>query len=66
MAERWVTRAKSITSWTVEEQRKVKPVCLAAITSVWSPKIERACPEIARAVTWNLNDEKTKKNICSQ
>ena len=44
--------AKSCASWTSEAQSIAKPVPRAAITSLWSPKIERACVAIARAATW--------------
>ena len=30
-----------------------KPVCRAAMTSWWSPKMESACAASARAETWN-------------
>ncbi|GBU21516.1 hypothetical protein R80B4_01409 [Fibrobacteres bacterium R8-0-B4] len=37
----WVMSAKSIASWTFVESSIAKPVCLTAITSLWSPKMER-------------------------
>ena len=38
----WVMRAKSITSCTEAEQSMAKPVARQAMTSEWSPKIDRA------------------------
>ena len=53
MADRWETAVRSMTSCTLPEARKAKPVPRHAMTSLWSPKIERACPAIALAVTSN-------------
>jgi hypothetical protein len=47
----WATAAMSWASWTEFEARKAKPVWRQAITSEWSPKIERAWVARARAVT---------------
>ncbi len=49
------TAAKSCASCTVDEARSAKPVPRAAITSLWSPKIESACVAIARAATCITN-----------
>src|SRR5690554_6747589 len=53
MAARCATRARSITSWTEPEDSMAKPVCLAAITSEWSPKMDRAWVATVQAETWN-------------
>ena len=44
--------AKSCVSCTDEAQSIAQPAGRAAITSAWSPKIERACAARARAATW--------------
>ena len=49
------TAAKSCASCTSEEQRSANPVPRAAMTSLWSPKIESACVAIARAATCMTN-----------
>ena len=49
------TAAKSCASCTSEEQSIAKPVPRAAITSLWSPKIESACVASARAATCMTN-----------
>ena len=41
-----------MTSWTELEDSMAKPVARAAITSLWSPKIESAWVARARAATW--------------
>ncbi len=46
------TAAKSWASCTELAHSIAKPVERAAITSLWSPKIDRACVAIARAATW--------------
>ena len=38
----WAIMAMSCTSATVAEQSMAQPVCRQAITSPWSPKIDRA------------------------
>ncbi len=48
----WAMTARSWASWTLEEARSAKPVPLAAITSLWSPKIDRAWVATVRAATW--------------
>jgi len=48
----WAMRAKSMASWTEAELSIEKPVLRACITSLWSPKIERAWVAMVRAVTW--------------
>src|SRR6185369_13974805 len=50
--EDWEIRAKSITSWTLLEQRKAQPVERQVMTSEWSPKMESAWAAMARAETW--------------
>src|SRR5512137_211220 len=50
--EDWEIRAKSMTSWTLLEQRKAQPVERQDMTSEWSPKIDRAWAAMARAETW--------------
>ena len=49
---RWATRARSATSWTELAASMAKPVERQAMTSWWSPKMERAWPARARAETW--------------
>jgi hypothetical protein len=49
---RWETNAMSWASWTEAEASMANPVCRAAITSEWSPKIESAWVAIDRAATW--------------
>src|ERR1017187_2778961 len=49
----WAMRAMSMTSWTELEESMPKPVERAAITSLWSPKMERAWAARARAAIWN-------------
>ena len=46
------TSAMSCASCTDEAQSCAQPVVRAAITSEWSPKIDRPCVAIARAATW--------------
>ena len=53
MADRCATAAMSWASWTEPEASIAKPVWRQAITSWWSPKMERACDASARADTWN-------------
>ncbi len=48
----WAISAMSMTSCTELEESMPKPVERAAITSLWSPKIERACAASARAAMW--------------
>ena len=45
--------AKSCASCTLALPSKAKPVVRAAITSWWSPKMERPCAARERAATWN-------------
>ena len=45
--------AKSCASCTDDEHSIAKPEARTAITSLWSPKIERACVATVRAATWN-------------
>ncbi len=52
MVARWATRARSWASWTDDEARRAKPVCLVAMTSEWSPKMDNACVATVRAATW--------------
>ena len=40
-------------SCTLDEERSPQPVALAAMTSEWSPNIERAWHAIERAAMWN-------------
>ena len=47
--------AKSCASWTSEAPSIAKPVERAAMTSLWSPKIESALVAIARAATCMTN-----------
>jgi hypothetical protein len=51
-AEAWATRARSWASWTDDEASMAQPVGRAAITSEWSPKIDRAWVATVRAATW--------------
>ena len=43
-------------SWTDAEDSSAKPVCRTAITSEWSPKMDKPCAAIDLAATWELND----------
>ena len=45
--------AMSCASCTLEEASSAKPVVRAAITSLWSPKIDSACVASVRAAMWN-------------
>ena len=51
-ADRWATAARSMHSWTQEEASWAKPVWRQAITSEWSPKMEKALVPTVRAATW--------------
>ncbi len=48
----WAISAKSCTSCTLAEASIAQPVLLAAITSLWSPKIDSAWVASDRAATW--------------
>ncbi len=48
----WETAAKSWASWTELAHSIAKPVVRAAITSLWSPKIESAWVAMDLAATW--------------
>ena len=48
----WATSAKSCASWTEPAASIAQPVVRACITSLWSPKIERAWVATVRAATW--------------
>ena len=45
--------AKSWASWTEAEPSRAKPVWRTAMTSWWSPKIDRPWAASERAATWN-------------
>ena len=45
-------RAMSWASWTESAESIAQPVLRQAITSLWSPKMERAWVATVRAVTW--------------
>ena len=51
--EACATTARSWAACTEEEASMAQPVDRAAITSLWSPKIDRACVATARDATWN-------------
>ena len=51
----WATQARSCASWTEAEASSAKPVWREAITSEWSPKIDRACVATVRAATCMQN-----------
>ncbi len=53
MAERWAAQARSITSWILDETSMGAPVWRQAITSWWSPNIDRAWVAMALAETCN-------------
>ena len=53
MADRWATGARSMTSWGLPEASMAMPVPRQAITSWWSPKMDRAWVVRVRAATWN-------------
>ena len=44
--------AKSCASWTEPAASIAQPVVRACMTSLWSPKIDRACVAIVLAATW--------------
>ena len=46
------TSAKSCASWTEPAASIAQPVVRACMTSLWSPKIDRACVATVRAATW--------------
>ena len=48
----WATRAKSCASWTDPAASIAQPVVRACMTSLWSPKIDRAWVATVRAATW--------------
>jgi hypothetical protein len=48
----WATSARSAASWTEPEASIAQPVVRAAMTSLWSPKIDSACVATERAATW--------------
>ena len=48
----WAMSAMSWHSCTVEEHSMAKPVCRQAMTSWWSPKIDRPWAARERAATW--------------
>ncbi len=50
--EAWATSAKSCASWTELAASIAQPVVRACITSLWSPKIDRAWVATVRAATW--------------
>ena len=52
----WAMAAKSCASWTEPEASMANPVCRQAITSEWSPKIDRACVATVRADTCMQNE----------
>ena len=52
MADRCATAAMSWASWTEPDASSAKPVWRHAITSWWSPKMERAWVARVRAETW--------------
>ena len=47
----WATSARSWASCTEPEHSIAKPICRQAMTSEWSPKIERAWAATVRAAT---------------
>jgi hypothetical protein len=47
----WAIKAQSWASWTELEASRAKPVCRQAMTSDWSPKIDRAWAATVRAAT---------------
>ena len=51
----WLTSAKSCTSCTEPAASRAKPVCRAAMTSEWSPKMDSACVARVRAATCRVN-----------
>src|SRR5690606_16566020 len=48
----WAMTAMSCDSWEQVDASMANPVWRAAITSEWSPKMERAWVAIDRAATW--------------
>ena len=40
-----------------------KPVCRQAITSLWSPKMDRAWVDRARALTWNTQGSSSPASL---
>ena len=47
----WAASARSCASWTDVEASSANPVCRTAITSDWSPKMDRPCAASERAAT---------------
>ena len=52
----WAIKAASCASWTEPDESRAKPVVRVAITSEWSPKIDRAWVATDRAATWKTVD----------
>ena len=48
----WATKARSCASCTEEEASMANPVWRIDMTSLWSPKMERAWVATVRAATW--------------
>jgi hypothetical protein len=48
----WAIAAMSCASWTEAEHSMAQPVVRAAMTSLWSPKIDSAWVATVRAATW--------------
>lgn len=48
----WAMAAKSWASWTDDAHNMAQPVPRAAMTSLWSPKIDSAWVASVRAATW--------------
>ncbi len=48
----WATSARSWASCTEAEDSSANPVWRTAMTSEWSPKIDRPCAASERAATW--------------
>ena len=48
----WAIRAKSWASWTEFDASMAKPVARAAMTSLWSQKMDSAWAASDRAATW--------------
>jgi len=53
----WAIIAMSCASCTLAAASSAKPVVRAAMTSLWSPKIDSACVASVRAAMWNTTGE---------
>ncbi len=57
------TSAKSCASWTDEAHSIAQPVGRAAMTSLWSPKMESACVATLRAATCRTTGDSSPASL---